>query len=126
VVNKRGVEMGKKRRGEGEDDEGELVLELDIGDPKTIPRRDFLELIVRGKAIRCPAQWSKHLEEKLLKFLRGKAATADAIAIALGVPKDTVISAIEHLQFHDKRIISYFNKDDQKIYYVLEEEEERR
>ena len=117
--------MRGKLRGKEEDAEEKTEFELDIGDPATIPKEVFQELIIQRKAIEVP-DWSKSHEEYLLKFLKKKAATADAIAQALHLPRDTVIKAIEHLRFHNKRIVRYYNLNDRKYYYVLMSEEERR
>jgi len=95
-------------------------------DMETIPKEAFLELIRQGKVVRTPASHGGVVHE-VLRFLERNAATADAIADALKVPRKTVLNAINHLrQRHNKRIIRYYNPNDRKYYYVLEEEEERR
>ncbi len=96
------------------------------GDMETIPKEAFLELVRQGKVIRTPASHGGVVHE-VLRFLERNAATADAIADALKVPRKTVMNAINHLRNrYNKRIIRFYNPNDRKYYYVLEEEEERR
>jgi len=95
-------------------------------DMEAIPREAFLEMVRQGKVIRTPASHGGVVHE-VLRFLERNAATADAIADALKVPRRTVLNAINHLRHrHNKRIIRFYNPNDRKYYYVLVNEEERR
>ena len=91
-------------------------------DVETIPREAFLEKVRRGKVVRSPASHGGIVHE-VLRFLERNAATIDAIADALQIPRKTVINAINHLRHrYNKKIIRYYNPDDRKYYYCLQED----
>ena len=90
-------------------------------DVETIPREAFLEKVRQGKVVRSPASHGGVVHE-VLRFLERNAATIDAIADALQIPRKTVINAINHLRHrYNKKIIRYYNPDDRKYYYCLQE-----
>jgi len=90
-------------------------------DVETIPREVFSEMVGQGKVVRTPASHGGVVHE-VLRFLERNAATADAIADALRLPRKTVLNAINHLRNrHNKRITRFYNPNDRKYYYYLEE-----
>jgi len=90
-------------------------------DVETIPREAFSEMVEQGKVVRTPASHGGVVHE-VLRFLERNAATAEAIAEALQLPRKTVMNAINHLRNrHNKRITRFYNPNDRKYYYYLEE-----
>jgi len=90
-------------------------------DTEFIPREQFREKIVQKKVIRFSGGHGGIIWE-VLRILEKNAATLEAMAEKLGVSKKTVYNAINHLrQRHNKKIIRFYNPEDRKYYYYLED-----
>ena len=99
----------------------EINQDAEAKSVRIIPREEFLELVRQGKVIEVSRSRSGVVHE-VLRYLEREAATADAIADALKVPRRTVLNAINHLRHrYNKRITRFYNPNDRKYYYCLEE-----
>jgi len=90
-------------------------------DTELISRENFRELIRQKKVVRTPAGHGGIIHE-VLRILEKNAATVEAMAEMLGVPRKTIMNAINHLRYrYNRKIIRYYNPKDRKYYYYLED-----
>lgn len=90
-------------------------------DTEFIPKEQFREKIEQKKVVKFAGGHGGIIYE-VLKILEKNAATVEAIARKLNIDRKTAYNAIMHLrQRHNKKIIRYYNPDDRKYYYYLED-----
>lgn len=90
-------------------------------DQELIPRSHFNEMKNAGRVIAFPYGHGGVIHE-VKRVLVNNAATLEAIADKLKIDDKTVYNAITHLRNrYGLKIKRYYNPNDKKYYYLLEE-----
>ena len=87
-----------------------------------IPREEFLRMIERDKVFK-RMRGEESISYRVWRLLEGNAATLEALSKALNVDVKSISNAIKYLRKrYGLKIRGYYNPQDKKYYYVLEDE----